>query len=305
MYFPYLRAKQNELLALRELLDAELLSEKIMPVIEPIKETSTFKSTLSLFKEKDRKIFTIINPSVGDYLQYNNHPIFPDEFEFKYDALLMNDSNINKYVATLNQSDEFITIFKDVDDLKNNKIIDEENLIAQFALITNIRFKRQLNNINDFILLNDQFEKEERNVDYLINGDKFYSDDHLHYKDEGFVGYSDYSIIGEEYIDSGFAPRAVAIHIVYFDEQYNLRIKHFVSDTNDDITNPAGKFSEALNKLVDWYKNDAKPINKTTSLNEFINLYEESRYPGLGYIKKISLKHHLELIGGYLDSRGA
>ena len=42
-----------------------------------------------------------------------------------------------------------------------------------------------------------------------------------------------YSIVGKEYSDSGFAPYAVAIHIVYpasiSDE--TLRIHHFVSDS--------------------------------------------------------------------------
>lgn len=41
MYFPYLRGKQEELLALQELLNNDRLSEKIIPVIEPVKMSST------------------------------------------------------------------------------------------------------------------------------------------------------------------------------------------------------------------------------------------------------------------------
>ena len=37
MYFPYLRGRQFELVALRELLELDLISEKIVPVIEPVK----------------------------------------------------------------------------------------------------------------------------------------------------------------------------------------------------------------------------------------------------------------------------
>ena len=31
-----------------------------------------------------------------------------------------------------------------------------------------------------------------------------------------------------------------------------LKIKDIVSDSNDDITDPAGKFYEALEKLIEW-----------------------------------------------------
>ena len=37
MYFPYLRGRQYELLALKELAQKELISNLIIPVVEPIK----------------------------------------------------------------------------------------------------------------------------------------------------------------------------------------------------------------------------------------------------------------------------
>ncbi|XXA88867.1 sce7725 family protein [Lacticaseibacillus rhamnosus] len=64
MYFPLLRGKQFELIALRELLENHLLSGKITPIIEPIRATSTFKSVLMLFQEKQRNIAVIQNPAV-------------------------------------------------------------------------------------------------------------------------------------------------------------------------------------------------------------------------------------------------
>ena len=41
MYFPYLRGRQNELLCLRELLEARVLIDKIVPIIEPVRFNST------------------------------------------------------------------------------------------------------------------------------------------------------------------------------------------------------------------------------------------------------------------------
>ena len=62
MYFPYLRGRQFELIALRELLEKDRISEKIIPIVEPINPTSTLLKTLKVFLEKKRKIAIVQNP---------------------------------------------------------------------------------------------------------------------------------------------------------------------------------------------------------------------------------------------------
>lgn len=79
------------------------------------------------------------------------------------------------------------------------------------------------------VLLADKFNKQDRNNDYIAADDEPFSEDHLYYLEDGYVGFSDYSVVGHEYSDTGFAPYAVAIHIVYFDTDNSLRVKHFVS----------------------------------------------------------------------------
>ena len=64
----------------------------------------------------------------------------------------------------------------------------------------------------------DNFNKQEKNADYE-NTDEFFSRDHLFYKEDGYVGFSDFSVIGDDYSESGFAPFAVAIHIVFLDKK--------------------------------------------------------------------------------------
>ena len=67
MYFPYLRGRQNELLCLRELLEADRLYSSIIPIIEPVRCSSTFFTTIKKFTEADRKIIIIMNPKVGKF----------------------------------------------------------------------------------------------------------------------------------------------------------------------------------------------------------------------------------------------
>ncbi len=52
MYFPYLRGRQFELIALRELIDEGLIGDKIVPIIEPIKPTATLVKTLKILNVK-------------------------------------------------------------------------------------------------------------------------------------------------------------------------------------------------------------------------------------------------------------
>ena len=67
MYFPYLRGRQNELLCLRELVDNNLLSSHIVPIIEPVRYSSTLFSTIKKFIMANKDIIIIRNPSVGNY----------------------------------------------------------------------------------------------------------------------------------------------------------------------------------------------------------------------------------------------
>lgn len=68
MYFPYLRGRQYELLALRELIENDRLSDNIIPIIEPVKITSTLLSTIKTFINNNNKMIIIRNPKVGNFI---------------------------------------------------------------------------------------------------------------------------------------------------------------------------------------------------------------------------------------------
>jgi hypothetical protein len=56
MYFPYLRGRQYELLALCELVDSQRIGNHIIPIIEPVKPSSTLTKTLNLFIQNEKEI---------------------------------------------------------------------------------------------------------------------------------------------------------------------------------------------------------------------------------------------------------
>ncbi|KUO51113.1 MAG: hypothetical protein APF76_16600 [Desulfitibacter sp. BRH_c19] len=308
MYFPYLRGRQYELLALCELVDADRIGDYIIPIIEPVKLSSTFNRVLSSFINNGKKIAVIHNPQVGSFpndLEDEKKNVYRE----KYEDLLKNDLIIKAHILNSSSKREikdFETQGFDKKDLlvicNNRDYIDLffevfSVVIPYYTLIPDESvFRRKIK--RNKVLLDDKFEKQNRNIDYVEVFDEAFSDDHLYYKDDGFIAFSDYSIVGDNYLEAGFAPYAVALHIVYFAEDQSLRVRHFVSNSNEDITNPAGKFYEALIKLNDW---DKAHEMDTAGLTGLLTHFENETYPGLGTVKKLSMMHHIELLGQYLD----
>lgn len=298
MYFPYLRGKQYELIAIRELVNKKLISKKIIPIIEPVKQTSTFKKLLDEMGEKEHSFSVIQNPEVGSYEPINGIAAYKEK-HFFINGMIINSLGIEKKIQVTN-GQKGLAFFKNAASIEYaTNDFDKENLYKAIPDSTVFRRKFETKNL---ILFGDKFIKKDRNSDYVGLSDEFFSSDHLFYEDEGYCGFGDYSIIGEHYVDSGFAPLAVAIHIVYFNDKNELYVKHFTSNSNDDISNPAGKFREALGKFVKWYET-AEDKNKSTGADMLLEYFNKQKYPGLGVVKKLAIMHHLEIMNNYLESK--
>ena len=68
MYFPYLRGRQYELIALRELIANNKLSKNIIPIIEPVKVAPTMVSTIEALNNLKHSYIIIRTPSVGSFV---------------------------------------------------------------------------------------------------------------------------------------------------------------------------------------------------------------------------------------------
>ncbi len=144
------------------------------------------------------------------------------------------------------------------------------------------------------ILVIDDFPKEKKNSEY--RKESFFSDLFISAKEEGYsAGYGDFSIVGDQYTETGGPAYAVAIHITYRKNEDEIWVRHFLSDSNELPTNPAGKFGEALSKLAKAVKDKKIDIMETEALKTFLDLHSREHFPGLGFAKKLSMMHHLEL----------
>lgn len=297
MYFPFLRGRQFELLALRELLEKDLIGDNIIPIIEPVKLSSSLLKTVELFNKKNHKLVFVQNPSVGAY-PVSMEGEKPNPLYENLEIALDKDNVIKAYIfqdnneIVVNDMKDSIAIIDSVDDI-SSYLEACKNEKPLYTIIPDRRsIKRNVK--GEKIILEDSFIKQKRNVDYKNNTDEFFSDWHREYIEEGYRGFSDYSIVGSEYSESGFAPKAVAIHIVYLSSEDDLRVHHFVSETNTDSKDTAGKFGEAVSELKHWCIENK--IQETKGLKAFYDYCDKGRFPGLGVVKKCSIMHHLELM---------
>ena len=147
------------------------------------------------------------------------------------------------------------------------------------------------------IMIRDNFNKETRNADY--RPDEFFTDMNTESGNPDNIGWGDYSIVGDHYSDGpGGMAHSVAIHHVHrkVDRGDCLHVSHIVEigGTTADVEGKAIRAMKGLVKGLDWMSPD-----DTESCAEWRELAEKEIYKGLGYLKKLSIKHHLETIMSY------
>lgn len=309
MYQPYLRGKQFELIGIRELTTSVLSPNKtkVSPIIEPVKNSSTLKTTLKELVSSDINFTIIANPQVGTFT--DNDAIFDaikssvgNSKNYQVGVIFHSRSNHDKAIEVLQKYADVIpalTIIHNTafDDIADILALYQQHFTIKYNVInlsaTSKRYHRNFDE-NTRVELDDYFNAQTKNSDYLQVDESYFSEEHLYYKEEGFIGFSDYLSIGEEYSETGFLPYAVAIHLSYTDEATKkIRVKHFVSNSNDDQSDIAGKFAEALDKLIAWC--DETGYN-SISIPLFREYHQNGHFPGLGTLKKLSLMNHIDLV---------
>ncbi len=112
-------------------------------------------------------------------------------------------------------------------------------------------------------------------------------------------------IVGDDFSETGGPAYAVAIHLTFIDPDKDdaMFIYHFKSDTQDTPTDPAGKFEEALNNMMDVIDRPSSKVYETAAVEEFRQLHSDGHFPGLGYVKKLSMSHHIQTLANYSGSQ--
>ena len=188
MYFPYLRGRQFELIALRELLEKGLINEHIFPIIEPVKLSTTLTKTLTLYKEKNANISVIYNPCVGSLdneqlTATTENTICNTLNQLTSETPILKAYHLSKELPEIESNLSNIILIANNRDtsIQYNNIYSVDFAPKYTLMLDESDFRRNIRN-RSRVLLTDNFIKKNKNAEY--NGDEFYTRDHLFYKDE-------------------------------------------------------------------------------------------------------------------------
>lgn len=312
MYFPYFRGKQFELVAVRDLIQQGVINGDglVVPVIEPVKSSfGSLERTLSSLIAAEVPFSLIINPSEGDLKKSHGKarsgivdPLL-DRAELFMPGYIIGPETTTDTIRKLRADfpgrrlcllhRTSIGTPDTFQDLCAEDGVEMWNLIVGEHV--GRRYRRRVPR-DTKVLVEDGFKKADTNAQFPA--EEYFSDLVYSYQEEGYAGFGDFLIVGDHYAEGGGPAYAVAIHLTYEHEREEVWVKHFLSDRQEDQVDPAGKFMEALEYLVDFV--DSADLSWSNACNEFVRLHREEHFPGLGYVKKLSMCHHVELMARIL-----
>jgi hypothetical protein len=308
MYYPYFRSKQYELTTIREL--SPLLSASdFCPIIEPVREAfSGLDKTLRAIVKTQGQAIVVVNPYHGDLAgmgpltnKLNDKLALPGvSAGILLKAKMPLENAVTLYEANVSYTPVFIHAgFRDARSLAGRlgNLTKEQRHVFVEEFCGKL-YRRHFQGATR-VLLRDGFNRQLRNKDY--DSIEPFSDLHATFTDEGMEGFGDFLIVGDEYSETGGPAYAVVIHLTFIDpEQDNLmEIYHFKSLRRDTPQDPAGKFAEALAVMIDTLDAPGSKVLETEAVKEFRTLHKRGHFPGLGYVKKLSMNHHIETLADY------
>jgi hypothetical protein len=313
MYHPYFRGKQYELITVRE--TAPLLAAaKFVPIIEPVKEAlGGLDKALKAVCEAKGTAIVVVNPHHGEHAEggQNISALLKSAFlelpEIAAGVLLKNDMSVADAVACCNEhADHDMALihagFTDakglIRELGEAKINTMRHVFFDNPNAGGILYRKHFDKAHR-VLLRDGFQKRRNRDQPPVEP---FSDLNVTFEDVGMDGFGDFLIVGDDYSESGGPAYAIAIHITFIDPTKDnaMFIYHFVSRRKDTPADPAGKFGEALELMMEKLGQANHHIFESSAIAEFRELYAEGHFPGLGYIKKLSMKHHIETLQNFL-----
>jgi hypothetical protein len=307
MYFPYLRGKQNEVLALRELAPLLAQSRHVTPILEPVRKGRGDNGLRQIAQiAASIPLIVIDNPERGDF-DSDSRPIrqLLSASPQSTPGLIVNSrttaAQVSAFFSRYPNRMLMMCHFGSVPDPEAIARLQEKSGVVAYNVFLEGRSSRRY--IEGFdqgasVLLADPFERRAKNVDYPPH--EFFSDLHKRYEEEGFAGFGDFLIVGNHYAEGGGAAHAVAIHLTNREGAGDIWIRHFVSDRTRGTADTPGKFLEALKKTARFIRS-AENWYRTEGCQEFLDLEKRQHFPGLGFVKKISMKHHIELMQRLLE----
>lgn len=292
--------------ALRALATRIAASSSIIPIIEPVNGNSNTVNSFDAYVEAGMRFVFVTNPKHGSYKAHSQQL----HTEFCEDGSLAEyDNYVPAIYISRNTRMQEVNWFNENYDSPFRAVIYEgeptsahvrdwcanENRIYHHIILdgkVNAQFIQDIP-IPRRVMIRDNFTRQARNADYPEM--EHFTSMNTAAGNPDNVNWGDYSIQGDHFSDGGGAAMTVAIHhIHYSDNGESLDINHYLSDRQETTDDPGGKTIEAAEKLVADFTEIAP--SDTVACNEYQLMVDTQHWKGLGYLKRLAIRHHLEVL---------
>ena len=303
MYLPYVRGKQFDLLALKEMAPHLAANPQILPVIEPVRARGeALIRCVDALSVADVPVTVVVNPGVGELAGGDGHRSVIALLErckyrshLRLAVLVRAGLNVGDVLRAVNAS----SLASCTIDLVHQEFAGAAG-VADLVGATSLHLLHEKAVVRRYrtppldgglVKFEDRFPEQRTNLQYVGVPASLFTDDNIYYAQDGYAGWGDYATIGDVYSEGGSSPRAVAIHLTYLNRDDDaIWIRHFCSESNEDTADTPGKFGEAVANLVafcDGYRLD------NPAVAAFRSYASSGAFPGLGMVKKLSIQNHL------------
>ena len=304
-YFPFLRGKQNELLAVRELASSITRNGRVIPIIEPVNANSSTRLSLDRFIEESMPFLFICNPIHGrfnaDHVGLRSSLI--GQVLIDYDnwtpSLYVRDQTsvqeLELFIETYSDEHHLALIYYGRPQRNAVRRMIEECSFRWHVFIDKRVEREYIQSVSTHhrVQIYDPFVRRSRNADYPER--EFFTDCNTVSGNPNRLDFGDFSIVGDHYTETGGPAYAVALHHVHYAENSRtLHLSHFISDRIHTPVDTPGKIIEAVKHLVESF--DIFKPNDTQACQEYCLMNQSEQSRGLGYMKRLAIKHHLEIM---------
>lgn len=309
MYFPLLRGKQFELVALKEFAEANRGCTLVNPIIEPVRALPVaVVRAANTLSGCGLHYSIILNPERGDFaIESNRFSVrtFLEQFDgldIKPVPAFYADGKSDAVRETIEENglENVMLVYEDSFKEESDGKLCQHAAVSYIVCAdvdsrSTVRFLSRTG--KNIIRLDDNFIVRKPNTAYRGIDEDRYSEEPFYYSQDHFYGFSDYCVLPKAFAEGGTTPTAIAIHLTYLMREDSIWVRHFVSDEAFDTQNIRQKYGSAVQKVAEFYQAGVPATDAVSRL-----IQQSGRYPGLGVLKKYTMLNHLQLITEILSN---
>lgn len=289
MYFPYLKLRQQEALAIRNTV-CSYNDNKVVPIIEPYceRETELYSynnliSALNNLLSANKKFILIINNET-DLRDLKRRFLYFDKYcirGYYSDNPVLLSNTFNYEIAIIHKDTNFA-------------VSDANNILYHIMMPSVLSFTTYINRypVNKVVKVENAFVKHSPNNMYP-DVDTFKAESVFTFKKDGYAGFGDFTILEEGYEISKGADADSITHVIHLtrkqDANRKLEVRHYLTTPEEEPDNRRRSIltiQKAYNERHRFFY----------SLGIRMIVAKKGNATNAAYYKRIGIIHHIELM---------